>query len=123
MSMTSSLSAIKPIISVEEFFSDNPPITTQNPWKPLPPHTLQESPCYPIIMRIQQRDGLMYYRCKLHSKTRLHKPEGLKTTVAIKSREIPIRSLHLSEIEHHCRFYKPEEHKAAISHANIDWKQ
>ena len=109
--MTTVSAPTVPIISVDEFFSDNP--TPEHPWEPLPPHTLEQSPCYPIIY-IWQKDGLTYYRCKLHSKTKLHKPEGIKTTIAFNSREIPIRSVHLEEIEHHCRFYKPEEHKAEI---------
>ena len=35
-----------PIISVEEFFHDDP---NNTPWKPLPEHDLKQSPCYPIM--------------------------------------------------------------------------
>jgi hypothetical protein len=34
-----------PIISVEEFFHDNP----NTAWKPLPEHDLKQSSCYPVI--------------------------------------------------------------------------
>jgi hypothetical protein len=35
------------IISLEEFFYDDP----NTPWEPLPEHTLEQSPCYPVISR------------------------------------------------------------------------
>jgi len=38
------MTAARSIVSVEEFFYDDPNI----PWKPLPEHDLK-SPCYPII--------------------------------------------------------------------------
>lgn len=41
--------ANNPIISVEDLFFDDPGITPKNPWKPLPEHSLEQSPSYPII--------------------------------------------------------------------------
>jgi hypothetical protein len=40
-----SYSPAPPMISVEEFFHDDP----KTPWKPLPEHDLNQSPSYPII--------------------------------------------------------------------------
>lgn len=37
------------MISIEDFFFDDPAITPENPWKPLPKHSLEQNPCYPII--------------------------------------------------------------------------
>lgn len=34
---------------MQEFFYDDPAITPENPWRPLPKHSLEQSPCYPII--------------------------------------------------------------------------
>ncbi|MGB8033299.1 MAG: hypothetical protein WCF03_05705, partial [Nitrososphaeraceae archaeon] len=54
-------SQIKPsaslIVSIEEFFHDLPDL----PYTPLPEHSLEESPCYPII----SKKGKFYY-CKVH---------------------------------------------------------
>jgi hypothetical protein len=46
LSIDSGYSSPTPIISVEEFFHDDP---NNTPWKPLPEHDLKQSPCYPII--------------------------------------------------------------------------
>src|SRR6266487_1776299 len=47
----------KPIVSLEEFFHDEPDL----PWQPLPAHTLEQSPCHPIIVKKGK-----FYHCKLH---------------------------------------------------------
>ena len=53
------------MISIEEFFFDDPAITPENPWKPLPKHSLEQSPCYPII-GIHNKYKVPFYYCKLH---------------------------------------------------------
>ena len=99
------------IIEIEDFFFDDPGITPKNPWKPLPEHELEQSPCYPIIYK--DKDG--FYRCRLHSKTEEKRPKGLKVMgVSVNSRPALIRSIHLSEIEHHCKFSNPKLHKSEI---------
>ena len=53
------------IISVEEFFIDK----SNQEWRPLSSHTLEQSPCYPIIDKREYNNnygnGTFYY-CKLH---------------------------------------------------------
>ncbi|MFL6367142.1 MAG: hypothetical protein ACJ72T_01145 [Nitrososphaeraceae archaeon] len=39
------ITKLEPIISVEEFFNDDPSL----PYQSLPPHSLEQSPCYPVI--------------------------------------------------------------------------
>lgn len=73
------------ILSVEDFFSDDP----DQPWQPLPEHSLQKSPCYPII---DKRGNL--YHCKIHQY---------------------MESPYLDVIEHHCKYKEPELHKAEIA--------
>ena len=52
-----------PIISIEEFFHDNP----NTPWKPLPEHDLRQSICYPIIdIRNYHNYKIPFYYCTLH---------------------------------------------------------
>jgi replicative DNA helicase Mcm len=69
---------------VEEFFCDNPTL----PWQPLPEHSLEESPCYPII----SKKGKFYY-CKVHPS---------------------IENIYLETIEHHCKYKEPDVHKSEI---------
>ena len=63
---------------VEDFFYDNPNL----PGQPLPEHTLEESPCSPIIEI--DKDRYVYY-CKLHGVTPY---------------------LYLEAIEHHSKIMK-----------------
>jgi hypothetical protein len=79
------------IISVEEFFHDNP---NNTPWKPLPEHDLKQSPCYLIIdIRNYHNYKIPFYYCKLH-------PD--------------IENVYLETIEHHCKYSNPEAHKLEI---------
>jgi hypothetical protein len=78
----------QPIISVEEFFYDNPNI----PWRPLPEHDLKASPCYPII-GTRNNCKVSFYYCKLH---------------------IEIENTYLETIEHHCKYKQPDSHKLEI---------
>jgi hypothetical protein len=72
--------------SVEYFFSND---------MPLPGHSLEQSPCYPIIGSMQDEMQLeTIYYCKLH-------PD--------------LGSTFLTEIELHCREKEPEIHRAEIS--------
>jgi hypothetical protein len=76
-----------PIVSVDVFF--DPSIAYQL----LPPHTVEQSPCYPII--IVKDDGVIYY-CKLHEQE-----DGYGYT-------------NLDAVERHCKTEDPELHKAEI---------
>jgi hypothetical protein len=73
---------------LEEFF--NPSIAYQR----LPPHTVEQSPCYPIII-IEDEEGKQSYHCKLHCH------EGYGNT-------------DLDTIEYHCKTKDPELHKTEI---------
>ena len=80
----------QPIISVEDFFHDNPNI----PWKPLPEHDLKQSPCYPIIdIKHYRNYRVPFYYCKLH-------PD--------------IENGYLETIEHRCKYSNPKLHKSEI---------
>jgi hypothetical protein len=79
-------------VSIEDFFYDDPAITPQNPWKPLPKHPVEQSPCYPTI-GMHNKYRVAFYYCKLH-------PD--------------IENIYLESIEHHCKFFKPELHKQAL---------
>jgi hypothetical protein len=76
---------IAAIVSVEDFFSSKESLQ-------LPNHSLEQSPCYPIIGCKYRRDYTIYY-CKLHRK---------------------VENANLESIEHHCRFAEPDHHKAEI---------
>jgi hypothetical protein len=80
------------LISIEDFFFDDPAITPENPWKPLPKHSLEQSPCYPII-GMHKKYRVPFYYCKLHSH---------------------IENIYLESIEHHCKFSEPAVHKSAL---------
>ena len=69
---------------IEEFFYDE-----GQPYRPPPPHTLDESPCKSII----RMDDHSFYYCTLH-------PE--------------VRNIHLESIEHHIKYKYPEMHKSEI---------
>ena len=79
---------INPIVPIEEFFHDDPSL----PWQPLPLHSLEQSPCYPII-GIRKKQGLYY--CKLHSEE--------------------ANSIHLEVVEQHCKYKEPSLHKTKIT--------
>jgi hypothetical protein len=72
------------IVSVEEFFYDDPSL----PYEPLSSYPLEESPCYPIV----GIKGKLYY-CNLH-------PE--------------VKNVNLDPIEHHCKYKDPDYHKLEI---------
>jgi hypothetical protein len=78
---------INPIVPIEEFFHDDLSLL----WQPLPLHSLEQSPCYPII-GIRKKQGLYY--CKLHSEE--------------------AKSIHLEVIEQHCKYKEPDVHKSEI---------
>ena len=80
------------MISIEDFFFDDPRITPKNPWKPLPNHSLEQSPCYPII-GILNKYRMPFYYCKLHP---------------------VVENIYLQSVEHHCKFSKAEFHKSEI---------
>jgi hypothetical protein len=80
-------STYKPIISINEFL--DPSIDYQR----LPPHTVEQSPCYTII--IVKDNGEESYRCKLHCS------QGYEST-------------DLDSIEYHCKTQAPDKHKAEI---------
>ena len=73
------------IVSVERFFND----VADLPYQPLPEHSLEQSPCYPIIGRSNNR----LYFCRLH-------PE--------------CKSVYLESIEQHCKYKDPDYHKSEI---------
>jgi len=75
---------ISPIVSIDAFFYDTPDL----PYTPLPKHSLEHSPCYPIILQ----NSRLYY-CNIH-------PD--------------IESVHLESIEHHCKYKEPDVHKSEI---------
>ena len=77
--------SIMSIVSVEDFFSSNQPL-------PLSDHSLEQSPCYPIIGSKSSGNYIIYY-CKLHRK---------------------VENTNLESIEHHCRLADPDYHKAEI---------
>lgn len=90
------MSRTKKIPTIEEFFYDKPNL----PWKPLPKHSLEQSPCYPIIGRRNNRNSKIaeicnveWYYCKLHSH---------------------VENIHLESIEHHCKYKEPDKHKEKI---------
>ena len=81
---------INPMVSVEEFFYDDPSIS----WKPLPEHDLKQSPYYPIIDICRYHNyKIPFYCCKLH-------PD--------------IENAYLGSIEHHCKYKEPNVHKSEI---------
>jgi hypothetical protein len=81
-----------PTSSIENFFFDDPGVAPLIPWKSLPEHTLEQSPCYPIIS-IHHKYRLSIYYCRLHPH---------------------IQNMYLESIEHHCKFSEPQLHKSEI---------
>ena len=80
---------LAPIVPLEDFFYDAPDL----PYKPLAEHSLEQSPCYPIIGSKVEGRYKVYY-CELH-------PKGS-------------RNINLSSVEQHCKYSDPETHKAQI---------
>ena len=75
---------------VEDFFYDEPLLR----YRPLPDHSLEQSPCYPIIgIRNHRNYKVPFYYCKLHPN---------------------IENVYLESIEHHCKYKEPDKHMAAI---------
>ncbi|HEY7572869.1 MAG TPA: hypothetical protein VH796_16030 [Nitrososphaeraceae archaeon] len=72
--------------NVEEFFRADKPFLS------LTDHSLEESPCYPIIGS-KSIDSHIWYHCKLHPK---------------------IVNANLNSIEHHCKYSDLIQHKEAI---------
>ena len=77
---------------VEEFFLDNPNLAYQ----PLDLHSLEQSPCYPII-DLKAEAGVVWYNCKLH-------PDFV--------------NINLHSIEHHCKSFRPELHRQILNILN-----
>ena len=100
----------KRLSDIQNFFFINDP---NEPYKPLPPHRLEQSPCYPIILT-KRENNITWYYCKLHPKTEIVKYKNLILNFAMKAHIVPIKSIHLSVIEHHMKYYKPQEHEDAI---------
>ena len=73
--------------SIDDFFFEDASIR----WKPLPKHSLEQSPCYPII-GIHNKYRVPFYYSKLHCN---------------------IENMYLEAIEHHCKF-ESELHKSEI---------
>ena len=89
------MSTLKKLPTIEDFFYDEPGL----PWKPLPKHRIEQSPCYPLIGRRNYYDSKVnstlskidWFYCKLHPY---------------------VESVHLESIEHHCKYKEPDKHKA-----------
>ncbi len=79
----------RPIISVDNFFRDD-----DKPYSALKNHSLEQSPCYPIINT---------------------KPFGVYTLYSCDiCRKRQVSSIDLSPIEHHCKYKDPDIHKSEI---------
>lgn len=76
------------MISIEDFFYDDPDLR----YKPLPKHSLEQSPCYTII-GMHNKYRVPFYYCKLHRN---------------------IENMYLEIIEHHCKFSEPGLDKSEI---------
>jgi hypothetical protein len=79
-------------MSTEKFFEDN----SHQKWQPLSSHTLEQSPCYPIIdkRRYNNENGSgTFYYCKIHPN---------------------IEYINLESVEHHCKYKDPTLHKSEI---------
>jgi hypothetical protein len=73
---------------IKEFFDVDPGL----PWRPLPEHSLEESPCYHIIEKSEIKTTRQpYYYCKLHPN---------------------IWNIDIRGIEHHFKYKDPDLHKS-----------
>jgi hypothetical protein len=85
-----------PVLSIDEFFKDD----HDKPYSALPSHSLEQSPCYPIIgIKPAGRHIIMYY-CEICRQEFANDPA--------------VANINLSSIEHHCKYKDPERHKAEI---------
>jgi hypothetical protein len=84
-----------PIVPVDEFFKDS----HDKAYLALRNHSLEQSPCYPIIGIKPVGRHTMYY-CEI-----CHPEFANDSAVA---------NINLSCIEHHCKYRDPERHKAEI---------
>jgi hypothetical protein len=104
----------RPIISLDEFF-DTTVETLARSQSNIPDHTLDQSPCRPIIgvKHYTNSEGFVttIYRCKLwHIRDYGPAAKGAGGD----RRPIMTDSIYLNLVEDHCRNYKPELHKEAI---------
>jgi hypothetical protein len=76
------------MMTIDDFFFYDHNIA----WKPLPKHSLEQSPCYPII-GMHREYPVPFYYCRLHPR---------------------VENIYLQSIEHHCKFSKPEVHKSEL---------
>jgi hypothetical protein len=76
----------KLIVSVEEFFKTPNP---NEPYKPLPEHTLEQSPCRSIIT-VKPAGKFLLYCCEIC------RPEFANVGV--------VASIYLDSLEHHCLY-------------------
>jgi hypothetical protein len=84
-----------PVVSVDEFFKCNP----DKSYSASGNHSLEQSPCYPIIGAKPAGRHIMYY-CEI-----CHPEFANDSAVA---------NINLSSIEHHCKYKDPDRHKAEI---------
>jgi hypothetical protein len=84
-----------PVVSVDEFFKDD----HDKPYSALRSHSLEQSPCYPIIGAKSAGRHIMYYCEVCH-------PEFANDSA--------VANINLSCIEHHCKYKDPDRHKAEI---------
>lgn len=89
------LGSFIPIISVDEFFRDDP----DKPYSTLRSHLFEQSPSYPIIGVKPVGNQIMYY-CEIC------RPEFANDSA--------VANINLSSIEHHCKYKDPERHRAEI---------
>jgi hypothetical protein len=85
------------LVRFEEFFNDNNNLS----WRSAPEYSLEESPCSPIIVKDEIKSmGQTIYKCKVH-------PDYW--------------SIDIRGIEHHCKYYEPDKHKAEINKYLTPW--
>lgn len=85
-----------PVVSIDEIFKDDP----DKPYSALRSHSLEQSPCYPIIgVKPAGRHIIMYY-CEICHPEFANDPA--------------VANINLSSIEHHCKYKDPDRHKAEI---------
>jgi hypothetical protein len=72
-----------------EFFKDDP----DKPYSALRTHSLEQSPCYPLIGVKPAGERHVLYYCDMHQE---------------------FQNINLSSVEHHCLYKEPEYHKAEV---------
>jgi hypothetical protein len=93
-SWSQSKNSFMPVIPIEKFFKDNSGF-----YMPLDEHSVNESPCYPIIGVRQAGKYILYY-CEI-----------CQGEYANDER---VASIYLDSLEHHCLYKDPERHKTEI---------